>query len=243
MNNTRTEQDFWASIYGTTTIISAIQKKRHSRIPVSSSASKSLIFDVCNTKNKNIENFTNLISNKKLKVIAKQLISDTYKFNFESSKSVDSNITGMELNYNLESLQNINLLEHSFGVLNVMIDILDQKYGIYSDFFFIAALVHDFGKSVSLKKHYEIDLSIPHHEASSEYLKKIYKRDKSITDYYCKLLQAICDVFDAHHNSSLENQFHALKKEEENKEFHILIIKFLKMADTKQRNIEMEKLR
>lgn len=238
-------EDFWATIHCTSTLITKINDKRVSE---NKDLSEGIVVNdmelsVSNSKKENIELFLNLISNKSLKPLAQTLITDMYKYDFDASSSVDSDIEDFDENKNLKKLGSISLLQHSFGVLNMMSKVIDRKFGLYSDLFFIAALVHDFGKSNSLKSKFNIDISIAHHEASSEYLKRVSYRDKKITQYYRGLLEMVCEVFEAHHTKNLENLFYATKKEEDSKELQILLMKYLKLADSMQRDIELEMLR
>lgn len=237
-------EDFWATMHCTSTLLSKISSKRANAKKYHSDGVSVFSHELSVTKSKheNIELFVSMISSKCLKSLSETMISDMYKYDFDNSSSVDSKIEGLTNNSSLEALVSVSLLFHSFGVLNMMHSIIDKKFGLYSDFFYIAGLAHDFGKSNKLKNTYGIDTDIPHHEASAEYLKRISYKDKNISKYYKDLLNIVCEVFEAHHTRNLENLFYATKREEESKEFQILVMKYLKQSDSMQREYELELL-
>ncbi|WP_294961573.1 HD domain-containing protein [Sulfurimonas sp.] len=233
--------DYWASVHCTSVLIEKINKKR---VLTNKMPSKGIVVEdeelsVAKSKKANIELFVKLMSNNSLRPLAKNLIEDMYKYEFDNSSSVDFNIENFDDNIKLKQLAAISLLEHSYGVFNIMKKIIDKKFGLYSDFFFIASLAHDSGKSHKLKEAIVIDLDISHHIASSQYLKKIVYQDNLISPYYKSLFEVVCDVFEAHHTKVSESLFYGVKKEEDNKELQILIMKYLKQADSKQREREL----
>lgn len=239
------EEDMWATMHCTSVLLKKISDKR---VTANQSQSNAILIsrnELCVAKSKedNLALFLALISSKSLKSLSTTIIKDMYEYNFDDFSSVDFKIEGLSNNSSLESLVSISLLYHSFGVLNMMNKIIDKKFGLYSDLFYIAGLVHDFGKNNKLKSAYGIDTDIPHHEASSEYLKKINHKDKNVSRYYGDLLNMVCEVFEAHHTKNLENLFYATKREEDSKEFQILLMKYLKQSDSMQRELELELLK
>jgi hypothetical protein len=239
-------ENFWASMHCTSTLLDKIASRRRE--------SKKKEYDVLHkehgllsvsySKNENIDGITNLIGMKHFKAMAKIMMLDAYEYDFDNISSVNNGST-IVLNEKLEKLKSISLMHHTFGVVNELYKIITKKYGIYSDVFYIAALTHDYGKCDNLMQKYGVDVSLPHHKASSEYVKKVAAKVSSsvlITPQDSKLVGIVCDVLDAHHTPEDENMFHASKPTDENKTMHIAVIEKLKEADQNQRSVELEML-
>ncbi len=239
----RTGDNFWAALHGTITMVNAIQNSRESKpsIPTAQQNFKEVL-SCKNSKDENINTFVDFINSKNLKNFVKKLISDMYEFDFINATSVDYGITGVVAQEKYKLLSKIDLLEHSFGVINQISKIIGRTYGLYSDYFYLAALTHDFGKSTNLLKSYEIDSSLKHHEASAEYLRRLARIHPELTSHSRELLEVVIEVIDAHHSPELEKHFYGVKSNEDNKELHLIMIDKLKQADKLQRESETEKL-
>jgi len=231
-------EQMWASVHSVNSLVKHILDKN--KFPTNQSTKKILKAKTCHTKSKkeNIEIVSALIQSQRIKPLVLFFIEEMYRFNFDESSSANPTLAEIQYSPSIERLRDINLMHHTFGVLNKMVEEIGLKYGLYSDYFFITALLHDFGKSVSLKEHYEIPLDINHAEASGEYLRKILHSRDDISSSSLKILNILDVVMQAQHSKTVENTFYAIDTKKENEELKIRILEALKKSDSAQRRDE-----
>lgn len=239
-------ENFWASVHCTSTVLDkiAVKRRESKRVERHVLQKDEGLLSITYSEKENIESFVNIMGMKHFRIMAETMMKDAYKYNFDDSSSVNRKNT-IDENSRLNALAHISLLQHTFGVVNELYKIITRRYGIYSDVFYLTAFAHDFGKSKALKWDYQIDSSLEHHKASSEYVRRVAlgaENKVTITKHDDELIKTICDVLNAHHTPEDENMFHAVKSTDENKTLHIEIINKLKEADQNQRAIELEML-
>ena len=233
--------ELWASVLTVSKILTAIDAKRDSSRLENRVKYENSFLDIKKSKEQNILNFTSLFEHSEVKSIAKEIIEDLYKFDFENTPSFSSKMAQNDSVFDSSARENISLKEHSFGTLNQMRRFIGKKFGIHSDFFFIIAIVHDYGKSLKLKTDKKISLSYSHHTASAAYLKMIIISRQNLSNNLKVFFNKVCTVLEAHHTPELANRFFAVEKNENNMEMEILLLDNLKKADYAQCEIDTEK--
>jgi len=245
ISNKPTEYQFWASAFNVSSLINFISKKR---MRPNRSLEKGVVLleelSISKSKKENLDIFKTMIHSKILSSLAQVLFEDLYKYNFDNSSSVNPR---MEIKKNAtkkdsDKHQDVSLFVHTLGTTNEMQKLIGNKFGLYSDLFLILALVHDSGKSNKLKNDMQIDLSVVHNEASRVYLERKVLEDKSISVYYRNIFERVYSVLDAHHSKEKENLFYGTATDEDDNVLEIELIRFLKMADSNQRDAEGEYL-
>jgi len=240
---------FWRGLRNISKITKLINEKRQiDKKSYYLNSQNKTILSIKYNKEQNLISLKRVLRNKKVFELFGSIINDMYKFNFINSSSVDSTIKkSINCANDLDYLERINLLEHSFGVVNQMNIVADTSYGRVFDFYMLAALVHDFGKSPNLRKHYSISSENGHHKASAEYLerKKIELKD-NIDKFEIDMLNLVIEAIRVHHDNiklisvptEIENVLEDMKKNE----LQNLILEFLKKADISQRKKELESM-
>ena len=241
---------FWIGMQNISKITKLINEKR--KVDKKSyylSRQDEMILSINFNKEQNLISLKEILKNKQVYELFGYVINDMYKFDFINSSSVDSTIQKSFYSTNdLDYLERINLLEHSFGVANEMNIIADISYGRVFDFYMLSALVHDFGKSPQLRSHYSLTSEKGHHKASAEYLerKKLELKD-NLGKFELDMLNIVIAAIRVHHDNNslisvpteIENVFEDMKKNE----LQNLILEFLKKADNSQRKKELKKIR
>ena len=153
---------FWNSVYNIASIANLIKKKREEsgqyEMKVLNVQSKEKILDENENFKYNLIALRKNLKSKRLLDFITYCFFDTYRFQFEKQSSVGSSIGKFSATQSdLDKLVSIDLREHTYGVINEMIKLLPVTYNSMYDFFILAALVHDYGKSVEMKKEYGID--------------------------------------------------------------------------------------
>ncbi len=240
---------FWRGLRNISKITKLINEKRQiDKKPYYFNSQDQTILSIKFNKEQNLISLKRVLKNENIFELFGSVINDMYKFEFINSSSVDSTIQkSFYCTNDLDYLERINLLEHSFGVVNEMNIIADKSYGRVFDFYMLAALVHDFGKSPSLRNHYSLSSEKGHHKASAEYLerKKIELKD-NIKKFELDMLNLVIEAIRIHHDNNslisvpteIENILEDMKKNE----LQNLILEFLKKADVSQRKKELESM-
>lgn len=236
-------EDLWGSVFSTTTLIEKIVNKKE-QSDKQLTANVDIVLSISSSMNENVFSFIEVIHNESLRNMTRDMIEDMYTYSFDDSSSVTGETHLYDSTSDYDKLKSITLMQHTFGVVNQMHELIGQKYGLYSDLFLLLALLHDFGKSSALKRDFAIDQSLPHHEASSEYLRHKIHSCKNITPYYRDLLNKICVVMEAHHSRDKQSEFYPVKSvgDDSGKELEILFLEKLKEADSSQRLVELDLL-
>ena len=234
--------DFWNATNNMISCMDKILAKRKNKR--NAEKSKACFSEILlDTKLSESENSTNLkkkVIDHNALIVLDSLIKDMYQYNFAKSSSVGGKIKNLTMNGSVEKLKTINLLEHSFGVVNFMNKIISKRYGGYTDLFLILAIVHDFGKSEELRKAFMLDSTFGHWKASSQYLESKVKSLK-IASHYEKLIQIAVEVVNVHHDKDASIIFNPIGNKNK-KSFHQLLLTKLIEADSEQREAELKKL-
>lgn len=237
---------FWSATSSLTKITKMINEKRV-EIKVNPYAEESgIIFHSSLSKRQNLLLLKKYLTFEEIAPIFTIIFEDMYKYSFESYTSVESKIQqAYYSDDDLNLLSEINLLEHTLGVLNEMILITEKTYNQFLDFYLLAALVHDAGKCSSLRNAKMLSNEFGHHKASADYLKQIVDlmRTKLSKKTYQTLNIVISAIRVHHDHESIDSV--PLDKEKENKKvldnnaFQKRIIKILGEADSNQRDKEL----
>ena len=243
-------KEFWMSVNNISKVTKLINEKRKvDKNIYTSNIQTFIVLDFNLTKEQNLMLLKNVLKNTKLFELFGYIINDMYKFDFINTSSVDASIQSNNYNTNdLDLLEGINLLEHSFGVVNQMNSKIDKSYGQVFDFYLLAALVHDFGKNPQLRNNYFLSSEKGHHKASAEYLEQ--KRDElseSFGKFELDMINLVIEAVRVHHDNlnisiKIPNNLSSIVDKIDNNELQNIILKFLKESDISQREIELKKI-
>jgi len=251
-------ESLWLSMGNASLLADIISKKkaRIRQISEDNSKSKTLkddMLDIFHDRKINEKIMIGFFQSKQMKLFALELTRDMYESDFNVCSSVVPKIekSNILVDESYEATSNSTLLEHTFGVVNMMKKICETRYGLYGDFFYLSALVHDFGKSFVLNTKYSLDHTLKHHQKSAEYLKIIVENTKNLSSFHKDIiLKNVVPVIDAHHTDELrkkilgtDESLKSSKKEEylQNSptEFKKRLLSALIAADTQQRAYEL----
>jgi len=150
-----------------------------------------------------------ILNNKIIAKLIANVLGDMYRFNFKEDSSVQRAFDKSRYSENdLDRLEAVNLLYHSFGVVNKMIEIIPATYNIFRDYFILAALAHDSGKSRALREEYAVSDENGHHKSSADYLILRYGKIRGgFPKEELDLLQVVCDAIRVQHDAdNIENK-------------------------------------
>lgn len=251
-------ESLWLSMGNASLLADVISKKkaRTKLISEDNGKSKMLKVDMLNIfhdREINEKIMIGFFQSKQMKLFALKLTRDMYENEFNLCSSVVSKIdkSNIPVNESYATTSNSTLLEHTFGVVNMMKRVCETRYGLYGDFFYLSALVHDFGKSFVLNTKYSLDHTLKHHQKSAEYLKIIVENTKDLSSFHKDIiLKNVVPVINAHHSNELRKSIlgtdesqKSLKKEEQLQnsptEFKKRLLNALIAADTQQRAREL----
>ena len=248
MGNRKAKQ-FWMGISNISTVTTMINSKRNNQKHVyfNTQEIENQILQHKKTKEENLISLRKILKNKNIFDLYGSVMNDMYKFKFSDESSVDYTIQKTCHSVgDLDKLSRISLLEHSFGVFNQMYLSNKSTYGQFSDFFLLSALIHDFGKSPTLRTEFNLSSDEPHHKNSAKYLElKIDTLKKNFTKEEKLTLGYVVDAIRVHHDnfnkiSSIPLIDKTKEDQFEENSFRQIILDFLKVADSKQRSIEIE---
>ena len=242
MNNPK---HFWMSIRNLECIVKTISEARKTRPNYRSSFIKNKLHENF-TEHENLSIFIKTLNNSEIEKLMIEIFMDMYKYDFAGISSVKNKYSNLPQE-GLENVKKSNLLNHTFGVINNMNEMISKSYGTATDFFILVAMVHDYGKSLNLIQgevlaEYDKDGQKKyHHKISSEYLsnKIIGKKFNKSTN---KLLKATINAINLHHDQLNTTNIKADEEKEvsEAEAFSSILLDALKKADIKQREYEEE---
>lgn len=240
-------KQMWLELNNIIIVTDNINKKRAKADISYGEVSKGAILNQNKSIDHNFSALSSVLVKQDLRKMFMYILADMYEYHFWKASSVDASLViGAHIITNYDSLKKVNLLEHSFGVFNQMHKLDIKKYGVFTDFFLLAALTHDFGKSVELRTKYGLSEKDPHHKNSSYYLiEKLKEEEFAITLSGANLqtYYAVADAIRLHHDKAKPIASLDSDEEESLDKFRDLVLKFLKEADHAQRNLELEEIR
>lgn len=241
---------FWQSMHNLSKITEIINKKRlessdRDNIAIQPKIEKKVILDIGRSREQNLIHLREVLLNKNLYELFAYIISDMYRHNFRTVSILDIDVHKHIYDENeLDLLENVDLMEHSFDMFNRMHQyIIDGKmgYGQFVDYFFLIALAHDCGKSKVIQELYELSPEIGHHEKSALYLQeRILDAGKRFTPGESETLRVVVNAIKEHHDDVLEIEVVPTELEEnKDNELQTIILNCFKDVHTKQRKFEL----
>ncbi|MBW6487571.1 HD domain-containing protein [Sulfurimonas sp.] len=125
-----------------------------------------------------------------------KIFEDMDKFEFDKASSVTNGDT-LFAEYDFTEIK---LYEHTLNVFAEMLKIVDKETQ-GREVLILLALLHDFGKSNALCKHYKITKEEKHWIRSSQYFNTIIEEDRDFFDLDETAIQIIRYVLSIHHDS------------------------------------------
>ncbi|MBU0579837.1 MAG: HD domain-containing protein [Candidatus Margulisbacteria bacterium] len=241
MNELNFSEQFWIAsnnIINVTNEIFSRRKKRTTHIETK----KNKFVKILSMQNNMVENLDSLLSivhSKKLHRLFIQLVSDIYKQKFESSSIIQDTIYHASSRDANDGLKTINLQYHTFGTLNYMSRFTNDSLGEMRDYYLLAALAHDCGKSENLKIAYNCYLDAGHHKNSAEYIKKVLMA-KAENNAIKHMLSHVERAIRVHHDTDAMEEI--IQKGIVGNDKDVVsrqILSMLKRADQSQRQYEV----
>lgn len=240
-------KQFWQGMNNISKITAMINKRRVNIDEEYGYYEEGVILSHKYTREKNSSQLISSLTNKTLFSFFDSLLDDMYRYNFMKISSVDSSIvTTLSSPSDIDIVSRVSLLEHTCGVFNKMFFSDKKTYGRFLDFFLLAAIAHDFGKSLLLREAFGLSGEVKHHKNSALYLEqKLVSHGNVFTAEDRKIYELVVSAIRVQHDDIFMISSVHTENSEANKdffkdnEFRNLILEFLRKADREQRDREI----